>query len=227
MLKAVPTGIREPLRTRVAIGAEPGFVGGARAMFMRNDQDAAIRLSIARRDAGGVVRPGADSERLLDELRTELLNLRHPAQPNQSIVERVVLADEVWSDDRAEAIPDLLVQFRTGIGVIDGCESDRVGRIHIPVTGIRTSNHTSNHRGWVAGPGVAKGMTRTARTVDIAPTLLSRIGTPVPAGLDGEAIPALGAAARQFPNGEGPRGREFPDPLAGALCVPTPAPSIG
>lgn len=195
MLKAIPVGVRDPVRRRAAIGAEPGFSDGARAMFMRNDQDAAIRLNIRGRDVNGVVGPGAESERLLGEIRTELLSLRHPEQPDQAIVERVVIADEVWSSDRAETIPDLLVEFRKDIGVIDGCESNRVGRIHIPVSGIRSGNHTSNHRGWVVGPGVTAGVKTTARTVDIAPTLLSRIGAPIPNGLDGEAIPALGGLA--------------------------------
>ncbi len=195
MLKAIPTGVRDPLRRRAAIGAEPGFFGGARAMFMRNDQDAAIRLNIEGRDAHGVVRLGAASDRLLEELRTELLELRHHAQPEQPIVEGVVIVDEVWSADRAETIPDMLVQFRKDIGVIDGCQSDRVGLIRIPVTGIRSGNHTSNHRGWVVGPGISAGANSAARTVDIAPTLLSRIGAPIPIGLDGKAIPELGGLA--------------------------------
>ena len=195
MLKAIPTGVRDPLRRRAAMGAEPGFLRGSRAMFMRNDQDAAIRLNVVGRDPDGVVRPGADHDRLLDELRTELLELRHHAQPEQPIVEAVVIADEVWSSDRAETIPDMLVEFRKDIGVIDGCESDRVGLIRIPVTGIRSGNHTSNHRAWVVGPGIAAEANATARTVDIAPTLLSRIGAPIPSGLDGEAIPELGGLA--------------------------------
>jgi predicted AlkP superfamily phosphohydrolase/phosphomutase len=110
-------------------------------------------------------------------------------------VESVVIVDEEWSADRAETIPDMLVQFRKDIGVIDGCQSDRVGLIHIPVTGIRSGNHTSNHRGWVVGPGIRAGANNAARTVDIAPTLLSRIGVPIPDGVDGEAIPELGGLA--------------------------------
>ena len=192
LLHAVPTKLRRPLRTRAAIGAEPGFAGNAPAMFMRNDQDASIRLNIVGRDANGVVPAGADADRLLEVIRSELLDLRHPEEPEQTIVERVVIADEVWGADRAETIPDLLVQFRKDIGVIDGCESSRVGRIHIPVTGIRSGNHTSNHRGWIVGPGVTAGLSTTARTVDIAPTLLSRIGVPIPAGVDGVPLGELG-----------------------------------
>lgn len=191
-LHAIPTRVRDPLRRRVAIGSEPGFAGDAPAMFMRNDQDAAIRLNIAGRDAHGVLQPGTDSERILDELRDELLNLRHPEQPEQTIVEAVVIADEVWSADRAETIPDLLIQFRKDLGIIDRCESDRVGQIHIPATGIRTGNHTSNHRAWVLGPGVTAGASTTARTIDIAPTLLTRTGTPIPTELEGKPIPELG-----------------------------------
>jgi len=195
MMKTLPPAVRDPLRRRAAVGAEPGFKAGSKAISIRSDQDAVVRLNLVGRDVHGVVRPGAEADRLLDELRTELLNLRHPTQSSQAIVEKVVIVDDEWDSNRAETIPDMIVHFRQDLGAIESCTSDRVGRIAIPLASIRTGNHNSHHRAWVVGAGVSAGATASAHTIDIAPTLLARLGVPIPADMEGIAIPALGGLA--------------------------------
>ena len=192
MLKVLPSRVRDPLRRRAALGGETGFGAGAGALAIRNDQDSAVRLNVVGRDVAGTVAPGEAADRMLEEIRTELLNLRHTRQPDQGIVDRVEITEETLGSHKSELIPDLLVYFRQDLGLLDSCESDRVGRVEIPVAGIRTGNHTSHHRAWVVGPGVTGGSSAQAQTIDIAPTLLSRIGVPVPDTVEGRALPQLG-----------------------------------
>lgn len=192
MLKAMPQGVRDPARKKAALGAEAGFVGDAQALSIRNDQDSAVRINLVGRDIAGNVAPGEQADALLDEIRTELLNLRLPSRPDQAIVESVEITEETLGSDRSELIPDLLVLFRKDLGILDACESDRVGRIALPVAGIRTGNHTSRHQAWVMGPGLEAGGTHAARTIDFAPTILSRLGVPIPDAVDGAVLPQLG-----------------------------------
>lgn len=49
----------------------------------------------------------------------------------------------------------------------------------------------------VAGPGVPRGTLKTARTVDVVPTVLELLGRPIPDGLDGRSL--LGRAKRDRP----------------------------
>ena len=193
LLKAMPNRVRDPIRRSAALGAEIGFVGDARALSIRNDQDSAVRLNLVGRDTNGNVKPGTEADRLIEEIRTELLNLRLPRRPDQPIIEKVDITEETVGSIDNELIPDLLVHFRTDLGELDSCQSDRVGLIKIPVTGIRTGNHTSNHRAWVVGPGEEAGATGKAQTIDFAPTLLSRIGVPIPDATEGKALAHLGA----------------------------------
>ena len=182
----------EQVRTKFLVGAEPGFHNGSRAMYIRSDQDAAVRLNLIGREAAGVVEPGEEADRILGRLRDEFLALRLPERSEEAIVERVIITDEHWDPGRVAGIPDMIVQFRTDLGVLDACTSDSIGTVRAPMTEARTGNHTSHHRLWAVGPGITAGARIEAHTTDVAPTLLSHLDVALPPGIDGRPIPELG-----------------------------------
>jgi predicted AlkP superfamily phosphohydrolase/phosphomutase len=145
------------------------------------------------------VAPGDEARAVLDEIRSELLKLKDPATA-RPIVERVLVADDVFGAARHPDVPDLLVVFRPGKGPIETCESERVGRVHVPYYSHRqhrTGDHTVRTRIWAMGPDVEAGSrVSSASILDIAPTILDLLDVPIPGDLDGRPIPLrMGAAA--------------------------------
>jgi hypothetical protein len=95
-------------------------------------------------------------------------------------------------------VPDLLVRFRSDVGVLNRCVSPRVGLVNLPLArrhGRRTGDHTTVSRFWAVGPGIRAG-TRIgdASTLDLAPTVLDLLGVKPPPHLDGAALPLRNAA---------------------------------
>jgi len=162
-----------------------------RAVAVPNNRIGAIRLNLRGREPHGGVEPGREAEALLREIGEELLALRH-VELGEPIVESVQTADEAFGAQRHPDVPDLLVRFRTDLGVLNSCRSERIGVVDLPLAkrhGRRTGDHTPVSRFWAVGPGIAAG-TRIAgaSTLDLAPTVLSLLGVAAPPHLDGKAL---------------------------------------
>jgi predicted AlkP superfamily phosphohydrolase/phosphomutase len=163
-----------------------------RAIPVPNSRHGAIRLSLAGRDPAGVIEPGSDIQRrVVEDIRRVFSSLRS-TETGQRVVEDVLLLDEVLGTDRHPDLPDLIVRFRTDIGVIGDCRSDTLGIIRVPIPGFRTGEHGTPGAIWAMGPGIEPGTDLgDVRTVDIAPTVLSLLDIPIPDWIDGTPIPGI------------------------------------
>lgn len=164
-----------------------------RAVYVPNNTIGAIRLNLRGREPSGRVAPGAEADALVDELRRELLALRQPSS-GEPIVSGVVTADEVFGPAHHPDVPDLIVRFRQDLGLLDCCESPRVGRVHVPVGsrwGRRTGDHSPRSAVWITGPAFpARSHLEAGSLLDIAPTLLATLGCERPPWLDGAPLRA-------------------------------------
>lgn len=162
-----------------------------RAAALENNRVGAIRLNLRDREPFGRVEPGAEADAVLSELRTELLALTDPAT-GLPIVSRVLTAAQAFGTAHPD-VPDLLVLFRSDIGLIERCRSARIGEIHVPIDRAlhhRSGDHTVESRLWAAGPGIAAGLPLPeANVLDLTPTILRSLGVPLPENLDGRPIP--------------------------------------
>lgn len=155
-----------------------------------NEVVGAIRVSLAGRDAGGCVAPGAEYERVVDDLAAAFSELRDPVS-GRGVVRRVIRLAERYAGPHVADLPDLAVQWETEFSW-DRIASPRIGEIAIQRQDARSGSHTD--RGWLlaAGPGVAgPAEVRGASTLDIAATALSTAGVPIPERLEGQPIEAL------------------------------------
>jgi predicted AlkP superfamily phosphohydrolase/phosphomutase len=161
-----------------------------RCVDLPNNHCGALRLNLAGREPVGRVQPGVEEEGLLEELRGELFALQDPAS-GEAIVERITTASEAFGDDYHPDIPDLMVRFRTDLGVIEDCRSPRVGLLHEPLYNAnipRTGDHTTESRLWLTGAEVDASRLTEGSVLDIAPTVLEALGVPGETDLDGNSL---------------------------------------
>jgi predicted AlkP superfamily phosphohydrolase/phosphomutase len=162
-----------------------------RAAALPNNHVGAVRLNLKGREPFGSVAPGNEAIDVIEEIREELQALRDPAS-DEPIVARVYTPEEAFGADYHPDVPDLFVQFRSDLGVIESCRSARVGtireRINAP-RNPRTGNHTPASRIWLGGSDISADLRLDRpRSVDIAPTILGLLDVPSPPGIDGRNL---------------------------------------
>lgn len=146
-----------------------------------------IYINLKGRQPSGVVEPGADYEKLRDELRTELLKLKHP-ETGEQLIAKVLNREEIYHGELIDNTPDLLLlpyDFKyLAFGESEFASNKLVGP---------TLGHTGHHRlegvGAVCGPNVqVGGQIQDASLVDLAPTILYALGLPIPPDMDGRVL---------------------------------------
>lgn len=146
-----------------------------------------IYINLKGRQPNGVVASGAEYEQLRDELRAELLKLKHP-QTGEPLIARVLNREEIYHGELLDNTPDMLLlpaDFKyLAFGESEFASNKLVGP---------TLGHTGHHRlegiGAVSGPNVQAGATiENASLIDLAPTILYALGLPIPPDMDGRVL---------------------------------------
>lgn len=187
--KLLPSPVRRRLQRAAGSLPAPLASPSTKAIALPGDPNAYVRLNLKGREPNGSIEPGAEAEEALADITRAILELRDPDSGEQ-IVAGVKTADEAFGSDRHPDLPDLMVQFRADLGVIEACHSERVGLVKAPFRlAHRTGDHTGNAMLWLAGAAVeASSELAAADAVDVAPTLLAGLGVPIPDRLDGRSL---------------------------------------
>ena len=186
--KVLPRGAAQTLQARAGSLPNPLDSPSTRAVALDGDRCGWIRLNLKGREPHGAVEPGAEAEAVLADIRAEVLRLEHP-DTGEKIVRHVLSADDAFGEDHHPDVPDLLVDFRTDLGDLEACRSDRVGLVRAPVQG--TARRTGAHPAvpsylWVAGPGIGSGApSRDGKAVDLSATILTQLGVDRPGWVEG------------------------------------------
>jgi predicted AlkP superfamily phosphohydrolase/phosphomutase len=189
MRKVVPASLRRRLQR--AAGSLPAPLASplTKATALPSDVNGYVRMNVKGREPYGSVEPGAEADELLADLRAALLELEDPVS-GERIVAGVVSAEEAFGPGHHPDVPDLMVRFRHDLGLLEACESERVGLVKVPFRiANRSGEHTGEARLWLAGRDVAasEGEGR-AHALDVAPTILSLLGIRAPTELDGRSL---------------------------------------
>jgi predicted AlkP superfamily phosphohydrolase/phosphomutase len=188
------SGLVMRIQTNAGCLLDPLESPRTRAAAVRNNRCGAVRLNLKGREPFGQVQPGHEAESLARELRFEFFALKDP-KTGKPIVEKIFSAREAFGPDHHPDVPDLMVVFRTDIGPIEACYSERIGLVEQPIYHPnipRTGDHTVESRLWIMGPGIPAGSWLPAADVlDIAPTVLQLLGVPLPAHMDGRPLTHL------------------------------------
>lgn len=148
-----------------------------------------IFLNIKGRQPNGCIEP-ADAPALLERIKERLLEIKHP-ETGESLVERVMEQDELYSGPLSHMGPDLTVVLKDWNYRTIGLHEFTTHKTISPAFGP-----TGDHRmeGMIVGTGPAfepGAEPQNASLLDIAPTVLHLLGVPVPEDMDGRVLTEL------------------------------------
>lgn len=198
--RALPPGARTYLRSRFpglrqrvrSLGEFSG-VDWPRTRAYSEGMYGNIFVNLKGREPEGIVAPGGECDRLLDQISRELLNLRDP-ESGEPLVSRVFRKEELYSGPHVTLAPDLIIGWRD-YAYFSKKQAERRGQGWFgDELRIEASDypHTGTHRleGTLimAGPAFRGGGRVSASLVDIAPTVLHLLDQPVPEHMEGRVL---------------------------------------
>jgi predicted AlkP superfamily phosphohydrolase/phosphomutase len=146
-----------------------------------------VWINLRGREPEGIVEPGREYERVIDELRERLLSFRDPGT-GAPVVSAVHRREEVYHGPHSDGGPDLLIETSRTVCMVEG-----LGRRSLMPAGRvpeeRTGNHARDGILVLHGPDVRQGEELPVCAIeDVAPTVLHLLGLPVDAEMDGRVL---------------------------------------
>lgn len=145
-----------------------------------------IYVNLKGREPEGIVQSGQEYEDLLAELTDALLGLRDPNSGEQ-IVEQIYRREEIYQGPHVSEAPDLLFIPRDmkyiGYGLLQFSSN------HWLAASDRCGGHRMDGLLMMRGPGIRPAHElATAQIIDLAPTILTMMGIPIPTDMDGQVL---------------------------------------
>lgn len=162
---------------------------------------AGIFINVKDKFAQGIVDPGAEADRLRQEIADRLTGLVH-AEKGEGAVKRVYIAKRFYKGPYSENAPDLIVGYQRGYRV---SWETAIGRTTGAVFHANKKAWSGDH---CVDPSLVPGIlfcnrpvvTENPRLIDVAPTVLSLFGVPVPDYMDGKPMIIGDRAAKKAPS---------------------------
>lgn len=147
-------------------------------------------LNLRGREPDGVVEPGEEARRVVEEVVRALRELRDP-DTGEPLVGEIWTPEQLYEGPFLRRAPDITflpVDMRNkALGTVDFTSHRFVERAY-----GNSGDHRMDGVLFVRGPGVRPGATvRDARLIDVAPTILHHLGQPVPSDFDGRVLTEL------------------------------------
>jgi predicted AlkP superfamily phosphohydrolase/phosphomutase len=147
-----------------------------------------IYVNVAGREPQGSVQPGAEYERVREEIISRLRELRDP-ETHEAVVQEIYRREEIYSGEYVELAPDIV--FLPARLEYFGFGEYEFGSHKIIEAMKRGISGTHRMQGvFIAyGAGIEPGVElQGAALVDLAPTIMHLLGLPVPSHMDGRVL---------------------------------------
>jgi predicted AlkP superfamily phosphohydrolase/phosphomutase len=155
-----------------------------------------IFINLSGREPQGMIQPGVEYERTVNEIIGRLSNLKDP-RTGQVLVGQALPKSALFSGSQSDRAPDIAVLMADETYVPLGTADFPANRVCEPAIG-NTGDHRMNGILMMNGRGIQAGDLGRASLMDIAPTTLHLLGLPVPSDMDGKVLlPALSADLQQ------------------------------
>jgi predicted AlkP superfamily phosphohydrolase/phosphomutase len=182
LARMLPTALRDRLAQRVDT-ADIDW-SRTRAYCLPTDLEGYIRVNLRGREPLGIVDPGAERDQALRDLTIGIGELRDP-QTGRTIVRDVLRTDDVFPGQRNSYLPDLIVRWEPGASIV-AAASERIGVVAESSPDPRPGTHQGPGFALAQGPGIPAGsIMGDGHILDVAPTLLTRLGVGVPDHMHG------------------------------------------
>ena len=162
-----------------------------RAFTLPTDLEGCIRINLIGREPQGIVAPGVEYRTLCENLRERLSGLINPAT-GHCAVSRVWIRDDVFPGERRDQLPDVVVSWNDE-APIAALEIPGVGIVEGPSPDPRSGTHSGSGFLLACGLGIPAGRRSRAKLVQVAPTVLRRLGLDGDFKLDGAPLDFAGA----------------------------------
>ncbi len=155
-----------------------------------------VYLNVQGREPQGVIEPGAEYERVRDQIVAAAMEFRHP-HTGRRMVRHVLRREDVYHGPYLEQAPDLILIPADPRDIFFGLAD--FGSNQVVDTVYRYSGmHRDNGMLLMMGPQVAAGAPVKGATIaDLAPTILHVMGVPIPGDMDGRPLVGLLGPAYQ------------------------------
>ena len=164
------------------------FWSQMKAFALPSFSDGRIRINLQGRDACGIV-PRSHYDALCDQLEQKLYQLTD-ARTGKPLVEKVLRTRSPSDDNHKLPDADLVVTWQDE-QVTDVVDSPEFGRIG-PVPFFRTGGHRPGGFLLAQGPKIPAGTSLPGgHSIDIAPTILQLMDTPIPEYYKGKPLVTL------------------------------------
>jgi predicted AlkP superfamily phosphohydrolase/phosphomutase len=140
-----------------------------------------IYLNVRGREVNGHIEPGAEYERVRAELADALVAMVDP-NSGAPMVKRVIPREKLYSGESFESAPDLVMDM------VDGYDAKGpFGRAQVTFKGDALVGMHTTPDALLSVSGLELGSTRP-NIVDVAPTILDRLGVEAPEEMDGRSL---------------------------------------
>jgi predicted AlkP superfamily phosphohydrolase/phosphomutase len=161
--------------------APQGLADVAPASLAYSFDPGRIYLNVRGREADGHIEPGREYEHLRSELAAALAAMTDPGT-GEAMVKQVIPREELYHGDAYEFAPDLVMDM------VDGYDAKGpFGKADVTFKGGALVGMHTTPDALLSVSGLDLGSSRP-HIVDIAPTILGRLGVPVPEGMDGRSL---------------------------------------
>jgi predicted AlkP superfamily phosphohydrolase/phosphomutase len=147
-----------------------------------------IRINLVDREPFGCIQPGADYEQVRDRIVDRLAELRDP-ETGEAVVEIVYRREEIYNGPQLEHAPDIVFIPKRleyfGFGEYEFGSHKIIEAMQRGISGTHRLQGIFLAYGSSIQPGVE---IETARIIDLAPTILHLLGTPIPDHMDGRVL---------------------------------------
>ena len=149
-----------------------------------------ININLKGREPQGIVEPGRDYHRALDEIIEKLSALKDP-HTGAPLVDRFLKGKEIYHGPLVSRAPDLFMVMKNYSYYARGDYLFNTNQAFGDLW-LQSGSHRSNGILLGKGPGLRRGYNiRGASIMDIAPTILGLIGGLIPEDMDGKVLEAL------------------------------------
>jgi predicted dehydrogenase/predicted AlkP superfamily phosphohydrolase/phosphomutase len=168
-----------------------------RAFLIENANEGYIRINLKGREPQGIVEPGREYNELCEEIRLTCEQMINPINGRRA-ARTVYKTDDLYRGPRRSHMPDIIINWDEEAQVTTELLTEKYGLARSKyaawsISPYYTGNHRADAFAVVTGPGVAEGKTVEGTSIlDLAPTILSRLGVEPSAHMDGRILSELG-----------------------------------